>query len=248
MFSNHRSLRQLAQRLSGDGLDVWGFDFRGHGESVAAGPGENFESVCLEDVGQVLDTVLMTTGASGVSWIGHSGGGLALLMHLARHAERQHRLHRMALVASQATGACTGFANRLKVLSIATALVPVARVPGPRFGLGPEPETRAVMQQWCRWNLTGRWLGHDGFDYLAALERVHVPSRVLAGAGDRFIAPPEGCRRLHDALGSRDKSFTVCGPGTGFSEAFGHARILFSQAAAAEIWPGLSGWVRARPD
>ena len=244
MFTSHRSLRALAQRLSHDGLDVWSFDFRGHGRSVAADEGEPFESVCLADVEQVLDLVLATTGARQVSWIGHSGGGLALLMYLARDPERQRRLCRMTLVASQATGACEGVVNRLKVLGIMFAMVPLARASGSRFRLGTEDETRAVMQQWCRWNLSGRWTGQDGFDYLAALAAIRMPSLSLAGAGDRFIAPPAGCRRVHEALGEADRSFTVCGPDTGYSEAFGHARVLCSRAAAEEIWPELSKWVR----
>ena len=243
MFGDQRAFRRIAASLAGSGHDVWTFDFRGHGESVAADDGEDFESVCLADVRSVLDEVRRRSRAPRLSWIGHSGGGLAILMFLARHPEEQAGIGRVATLASQANGACENPLGRLKVAAVLAAVTALGGAPGHRFGLGTGPETRAVMRQWCLWNLAGRWRGRDGFDYIAAMGRVETPCLSLAGAGDTFIAPPSGCRRIHDALGSEERAFLVCGPDEGFRERYGHARIAFSRAASAEVWPRVEAWL-----
>jgi oxygen-independent coproporphyrinogen-3 oxidase len=118
--------------------------------------------------------------------------------------------------------------------------------PGRAFGVGPEDEPKGILSQWYRWNRTRRWTGWDGFDYLAALGDLTVPTLCLAGAGDRWIAPAPGCRRLFDALGSRDKEWILCAKSEGFSEDFGHARIIASRAAQREVWPRIRDWLVAR--
>ena len=118
--------------------------------------------------------------------------------------------------------------------------------PGRAFGVGPENEPKGILSQWYRWNRTRRWTGRDGFDYLAALRDLTVPTLCLAGAGDRWIAPAPGCRRLFDALGSRDKEWILCAKSEGFTEDFGHARLIASRAAQREVWPRIRDWLVAR--
>ena len=102
------------------------------------------------------------------------------------------------------------------------------------------------MNQWFHWNLSRQWLGRDGFDYAHALSVVDVPTVMLAGAGDRFIAPVRGCQRLHDLLGGRDKQLVICGKSSGFAEDYGHTRIIASRAGRRETWPMILNWMRDR--
>ena len=44
----------------------------------------------------------------------------------------------------------------------------------------------------------------------------------------------------------RDKQWTLCGKSEGFSEDFGHTRIVASRAAQREIWPRVMDWLASR--
>jgi pimeloyl-ACP methyl ester carboxylesterase len=169
------------------------------------------------------------------------------LMHLARTPEACQDVKGVVTLASQATEAAGTPSARLRIVGAAALNNVLGYLPGPALGLGPEREYRGVMNQWFRWNWTGRWLGRDGFDYAEALRGVDVPLLSLAGAGDRFIAPVHGCHRLYELAGSHDKRFVVCGKDSGFAEDYGHTRIIASRAAWQQIWPMIPHWMRERP-
>jgi pimeloyl-ACP methyl ester carboxylesterase len=177
--------------------------------------------------------------------VGHSGGGLAFFMYLARHPEMAARIAGVVTLASQATAAGLGWHGLTTITRIAAAnnLGNRARQ---RLRLGPEQEFRGVVNQWFEWNLRRRWRSRDGLDYLAALRAVSTPALCFAGAGDRHIAPVEGCRRLFEALGSADKSLLVCGRAQGFVEDYDHALIVASRGARQEIWPRILAWLQER--
>jgi oxygen-independent coproporphyrinogen-3 oxidase len=99
------------------------------------------------------------------------------------------------------------------------------------------------MRQWARWNMHGQWVGTEGLDYRERLAAVRVPALILAGGGDRFIAPVEGCRQLFEALGTTEKTFIHCGKADGFREDYTHGRIIASTGAQAEIWPRVAAWL-----
>ena len=193
-----------------------------------------------------MDAVKAHTSRQRLFLVGHSGGGLAFLMQLARVPAARAATVGLVALASQATEAARTVHGRLMVGlgRVAEGLLDYS--PGRAFGVGPEDEPKGVLTQWYRWNRTRRWTGSDGFDYLAALGDLTVPTLCLAGAGDRWIAPARGCRRLFDALGSPDKEWVLCARSGGFSEDFGHARLIASRAAQREVWPRIRNWLVAR--
>jgi oxygen-independent coproporphyrinogen-3 oxidase len=244
-FSNAGICARLAGYLAGHGFDCWILELRGHGASQRAVPAPSFEAFGRLDVPAALEAVRAHT-AQPVFLVGHSGGGLAFLMHLVRQPSARTDVRGVVLLGSQATEACATWRGRLFVAFGRLTDVTLGYTPGRALGLGPEDEPGGVLTEWYRWNRTRRWTGQDGVDYLTELGDLSVPALCVAGAGDRFIAPPAGCRRLYDALGSADKAWFLAARSEGFSEDFGHARLIASRAAQREIWPRVRDWLVAR--
>lgn len=245
-FSNAQVCTRLATYLAGNGFDCWILELRGHGRSEPGPSHPDFERFGDLDVPAALRGVRERTKKAQLFWIGHSGGGLVLMMHLARHPEACTQINGIVTLASQATDAGATRAGRVKIALGAMANNLVGYAPGPLLKLGPENEFKGVMNQWFRWNWNGRWTGKDGFDYLEALRRIEVPALCFAGGGDRFIAPYQGCRRLYNALGSLDKQMVFCAKSEGYGEDYSHARIIASRRAQQEIWPIISEWLVKR--
>lgn len=290
MFSNYRACRGLAQYLSGLDLDCWLLDSQGHGASQQSVTAVDFEAMCLDDTGAVLDffnadlefkdhkasadhdsaggvyahrsvvnngccsdvcnTMSEKTDSNRCArrklplwWVGHSGGGLAIAMYLARNPQRQWMLDGIVTMASQATDAGFNFRRRM-TLRMSRILVRLLRVaPGKVLGLGPENESMPVMDQWLRWSLAGRWSGVDNFDYCESLGAIQLPSLSIAARADPFIAPVSGCEKMHDLLGGEDKTFMVFGKSEGYLEDYTHARLVSSRNASVDVWPVIGRWI-----
>jgi oxygen-independent coproporphyrinogen-3 oxidase len=245
-FSDAQVCRLLARYLAREGFDSWILELRGHGHSQSGSVHPDFERFSMFDVPTALDAVRRRTRRENLFWVAHSGGGLVLLMHLARYPEACAQIRGIVTLATQATDAGASWAGRMKIALGALATNALGRAPGKMLRLGPQDEFRGVMNQWFGWNWTGRWVGKDGFDYLQALERIEVPALCFAGGGDRFIAPHQGCRRLYNALGSLDKRFAFCAKSEGYAEDYSHARIIASRRAQQEIWPVIAEWLIKR--
>lgn len=245
-LSNAQVCTRLAMFLADQGFDCWILEWRGHGQSAAGDARPDFQYLADFDVPAGVEAVRRATGKSRVFLVGHSGGGLLFLMHLARQPDSRAAVQGVVTIASQATEAGATWGDRAKIAGYAVVNNVLGHLPGPMLGLGPEREWRGVMNQWFRWNLTRRWVARDGFDYVTALSRIDVPVLCLAGAGDRFIAPVQGCRRLYEVLGSRDKQLLVCGKASGFVEDYDHTRIIASRAAGNEVWPRIAAWLGQR--
>lgn len=242
-FSNAAVCTRLASYLAAQGFDAWVLELRGHGMSPSGAVPIDFEVWSRLDVPAAISTVREKTGARQVFLVGHSGGGLAFLMHLARHPEAAAGIAGLVTLASQATDAARTWSGAVKMALAAALNRLLGRLPGPLLGFGPEDEAGSVMSQWFRWNWSRRWAGRDGFDYLAAAGQVGVPMLCLAGGGDRLIAPPSGCRRLYDAVGSLDKRMMLCARSEGYAEDYTHDRIIASRNARKEIWPQIAQWL-----
>jgi oxygen-independent coproporphyrinogen-3 oxidase len=245
-FSNGSVCTRLAAYLATHGFPCWVLELRGHGASDGRDRRAIFDDFGRLDVPAAVETVRQRAPGERMFFVGHSGGGLAFWMHLARHPEAAAHVQGVVTLASQATGAGLGVRGRVAISLIAAANNLGSRARRRLLRLGPEAEFRGVVNQWFVWNWRRRWRGRDGIDYLAALRGIHTPALCFAGAGDRYIAPVEGCRRLFDALGSTEKKLVICGEAHGFAEDYDHARIVASRGARQEIWPRILGWLQER--
>lgn len=248
-FSNHRSCVGLAQKLAADGFAPWIFDWRGHGKSQSPATPATLDDVANYDIPAVLHAVQQFHRQDKVFLLGHSGGGLAMSMWMARNPELANKqVHGLVLMAAQATCAAQTLKHRVLISLIDILIKSTRSAPGHLFKIGPEPESSALMRQWCRWNLTQKFSGPDGFDYLQHLREVTVPVLALAGAGDQFIAPLNGCLELAEAFGGQKVQFQQCGRASGYSEDYTHDRLILSKTASVQIWPMISAWLTSNLD
>lgn len=79
--------------------------------------------------------------------------------------------------------------------------------------------------------------------YMAGLEKVRVPTRVIAGRGDR-VAPPDRVVGFYTGLKNAERDFVIAGRATGFSVDYGHLDLLLGDRADKEIYPLVVEWLR----
>ncbi|WP_199103156.1 alpha/beta fold hydrolase [Aquitalea sp. ASV11] len=242
-FSNQRSCAPLASHLAARGWQCWLFDWRGHGHSDTPRRSFDFETLAMQDVPAVLRAVEENCAPLRPFWLGHSAGAVIAAMWLARQAPACERLAGLQMLAAQASSRQRSWAMQQKIRLI-SCLLPLRRqIASHWMPLATEAESSRLLRQWCRWNLQGRMQGKDGFDYLAALGRQQLPVLALAGGGDDFISPADGCQRLLDSFGSTNKRYVLCSQAQGFVEDYSHERLLLSKNAKNEIWPLLENWL-----
>lgn len=242
-FSNASICTRFAEYLRDAGFDTWVCEWRGHGRSDAGEVEADYEHLAEYDIEGATRFVLEQTSAPNLCFVGHSAGGVLPWMHLAQTPSLASRFRGIVSLASQTTHAGRSFGRNLGLSVTVLVSRMFGRAPARLFRLGPNDETRAFMAQWARWNGDGRWIGAGGLDYLERLATLRVPALILAGGGDRWIAPLAGCRQLFDALGTSEKTFIVCGKADGFREDYTHGRIIASKGAQTEIWPRIAAWL-----
>ncbi len=157
-FSNYRTCGGLARYLAERGHDCWLLDFEGHGCSDKVLPPADFEAMFLSGAIAAVDHIAAITEGK-IHWVGHSGGGLAALMALARQPELTERMHSLVMLGSQACDAGHSVSHRtvLRLFLLLTRML--GFVPARVLRLGPENEVAEVMLQWYRWNLHAHWQG-----------------------------------------------------------------------------------------
>jgi pimeloyl-ACP methyl ester carboxylesterase len=210
---------------------VVAFDLRGHGES---GPGEFSTDALADDLSAVLAACL-PAGERAVL-VGHSMGAMAMLAWAGRHPAEVERAAGAVLVS---TG-FGDLAVESRLLPLPRSLVRTRRLAGAALLTAPPipfsrlaPISRRGVRFMClghaatpaqvafccdvvlscradTWVGWGRVLGR--LDLGSAVERLTVPTLVMAGEHDR-LTPPSHARRLERSL-SRPAGLVVV-PGAG---------------------------------
>lgn len=241
-ISNGSSVQALAEHLQEQGFDCWILEWGGHGDSRAASSRNNFESAAFNDTPTAIDYVLKETGHSQINWVSHSGGGHLPLMYLARSPQYQNKLAGIVAIGAQATDGALDFSAKCRALVLWGITLVLGNTPKAIVSVGTEGEPTLLLAQWSRWNLSKKWKGVDGFEYMPALKHIKIPALIIAGANDD-IAPPTGCRKFFDALGGEGNSWLLCGTANGFSKDYSHGQLIRGRAATAEVFPRVSHWL-----
>lgn len=236
----------FAWALREAGFDAWVLEQRGHGRSEKPRRWTMSDWMRL-DAPAALETVLERAGAPRLHWVGHSAGGVVGAGLLGHRPELAHRLCGLTMLGAPGPGATAGV-RRWGAWSahLAATVLPRARMSGRWLGLGPEPEPAALLREWMGWNARRAWRDAAGIDYLAALPGVDVPLLAVAGAGDRWLAPPAAVAELAGRFGSADRTLLVAGRASAFSLDYDHPGLVVGRAARREVWPRLLAWLRAR--
>ncbi|MGM0454269.1 MAG: alpha/beta fold hydrolase [Thermodesulfobacteriota bacterium] len=233
--------------LAEAGFDVWIPELRGHGLSPK---GKNYSQICAEDHIRydvpAIDRFVRQQTRYPVLWVGHSFGGLFVLASLSAGWLGQAGICGVVTFGSQISKGD----RYLKIPPVAWGLSFFLKwlgyLPAPKLGLGPEIEPAGVIRETIGWKkLAGKWRNAAGLSYWDGLARIDVPVLSLAAAADKND-PPEGCRQLHERLGSEEKAFVLLGEQTGFSKNYDHIGMVISPSAQQEIWPCVTLWLENR--
>jgi len=245
-FSNHTfwlGTRGVgfAHHLAAAGFEACTLDPRGHGLSQRPNPTDrwDFDHWAREDVPAAIRS-LAREGKRPLI-VGHSAGGAAAVAALAAEDNLRAQVAGLIVIGTPLPWLQPWRGAGARLIRAVSRLR--KRFPAKLLGLGPEDELEGVMVQWMTWNIEGHWVGRDGVDYQEGFRRIDCPTLVIAGAGDRFFAPPPACRGLYDLVGSDRKDWLLCGRQTGFREDFDHVSILVSRGARTEVWPKICQWL-----
>jgi hypothetical protein len=113
----------------------------------------------------------------------------------------------------------------------------LGRFPARSLRLGNEDEAAEVIAEWMEWNVRGRWLGTDGFDYFAGLAALSTPYLGVAGGADWIFAPPKACQQVVERVGTGRKKLVI-EPG------LSHRGMVLSERARASCWPNIVTWLK----
>ena len=224
-FSNALICAKFADFLNANGFECWIYEWIGHGLSEYGTLYPDAEDFALNDVPTVIQTVFEETNKTSCIWVAHSGGGFLPLIYMARNLHRQYEIEKLVGIGSQTTGAGRTCFGKLSTRIVPLVIKILGKVPGPLFGLGPEDEISGFLNQWCKWNRSGKWLGKDGFNYYKAMKDIDIPTFLIAGGND-LIAPSNGCQQILQSLGSAQKKYVLCSKATGFMENYNHPRLI----------------------
>ena len=237
-FSGHTIwLRGFAQGLSRLGFDVWLADFRGHGVAAREPAPKSwwFDDLIDRDAPALLERLRGHIGTRPLGVIGHSAGGVVGLATLARAGERSGL---DALVALGTPGpARLGPVRTLGALGFRALALTLGRFPARALRFGGDDEGALMFGQWMTWNIEGRWLSRDGFDYLEALSRARAPYLGIAGGRDVLFSPPRACREIFERIGSPKKDFHI-------APSLNHPGLVLDPRVSTEVLPTLAPWLR----
>jgi pimeloyl-ACP methyl ester carboxylesterase len=232
--------------LARAGFDPWVIELRGHGQS-ARPPHWTMDDWIRFDAPAAIELVLRETGSDHLFWIGHSAGGVVGAAFAGSGHPLVERIRGTVLLGAPGPAGLRGF-RRLGAWAtmLATGAVPALRLPGRPLRLGPEHEPGGLIRDWMHWNISGRWRGSGGQDYLAGMADARHSVLAVAGAGDRLLAPPVAVRDLLHRFGSTDRTLIVAGRSTGYSVDYDHPGLVIGRPAREEIWPRVVEWLRGR--
>ncbi len=233
------TLRTFASHLHGEGFEPWILE-------SYEGDATSYETFATQQVSAALRAVHARTRGRSITWLGHGMAGLFPWMFAVQKPREAQRLQGVVSLGSQTTHAGLLAARRAALHAGSVVSRMFGLKPSTVFPVHARAATSRMLAQWVEWNSDGTWVGDDGRNYEDALRSVNVPALILAGGADPFLGAPEGCRRLFLSLGTRDKSFLLCGRTSRFAEDYTHAGLLGSAAAKEEIWPLLAYWLKAR--
>lgn len=106
-----------------------------------------------------------------------------------------------------------------------------------------EPINQGVIDEFTSWARQKKELSIDKtIDYRSNLERINIPTLLIAGSVDH-IAPPPQVRFVYDKIRSSIKKYVIAGKRNNFKEDYGHLCLTVGEYAPEEIFPIILDWL-----
>lgn len=241
-FSNRKVMKGITEYLVKNEFTCWIFEWINHGSSSRLKEKFNFESIGKKDFKLVFQYLFNECQIKQIDCIAYSGGGICLTIALINHPQYQNKIKSITMFGCQAFGTAHTKWNYIKLLMGKYLSKLYGSIPATLIG-GEENEPYFMMKQWFDWNLKKQFIGDDGIDYRAKMSIVKTPVLSIYGAGDKFIAPPEGCELFILSFNNELNKTLFCSKSTGFSEDYNHSRLIYSRSARNEIYPDVLDWI-----
>lgn len=202
----------LAHSLNRLGLQVWGYDARGHGTSSGARGDATSIDQWVDDLGAMVDDLIERTGAERVVLYGHSTGGLVV----ARYVQGEpHPKVQAVILSAPVLRPVRSLSVQLKI-AVGRTLARIA----PRLTLANPAEAHLIsrdereQERYSQDTLNhdrlslrlGTSLVDDGEETLQRASRVTLPLLCIHGEEDRVIEM-EPTRLFVEGASSEDKAF-----------------------------------------
>ncbi|TAK92435.1 MAG: alpha/beta fold hydrolase [Burkholderiaceae bacterium] len=237
-----RFYARFAQYLSGRGLGVITFDYRGVAES-RYGPLRGFDADFLIWAQRDLEAVVNHALALGpVAVVGHSYGGNAFGL-LSRANET------LGMVAFASGSGWHDFmppAERIKVLFMWHVIGPLLTrmlgyQPTSWLGIG-EDLPLGVYRHWKRWCAYPRfWLDDPTLNLAPVLAAIRVPMVAINSTDDAWVTPASA-RAVFDAYSGTTVKYIAVTPQSLGVPAIGHMGY-FRQGVGDALWVNAADWI-----
>jgi pimeloyl-ACP methyl ester carboxylesterase len=232
----------------------------------------NVDDHIVYDVPAFVHLVRSQTRAPGVTWVGHSMGGIIALGHLARF--QNPGIAKLVTIGSQMTMPDGQLAVQFLTEMIQTRqgmlagqLIPEQLALDAKTSVdnmffnqrnvspdvyrrlttsGVDVPSIGLLQQYLVMATKGELLdATKQYSYARNLQNVTVPILITCGATDQ-LAPPKVQQFLHDRVGSADKTMMVFGARNGFAADAGHNDSLVGLASRQTVYPYIESWISSR--
>ncbi len=194
----------LASVMSAAGLQVYGFDVRGHGQSgprAAQGGRWSYEDIVEGDVPAMVAWARLRHPDLPLAVVGHSLVGHAALLWLGQNPEA--RVDAVLALApnlwtrSLEPDAREWWRKRATMEVWARITRAFGYFPARKLGQGTDDEALDYVLDFVRYaRSSGIFRAADGVDYLAGLARVRPPVLAFVGSRDDHFCRPDSCRRF----------------------------------------------------
>lgn len=201
--------RHVAKRLAADGYDVHLPDHRGHGRSGGRfGYVDRFDAL-VRDAEYLVDQVRAQGGGRPLFVLGHSMGGLATLLLLARGEARVDAAVTTGAFVEPGGGIPDVMVEVAKWLGRVMPLLPMQSVDASCISRDPAVVeaylTDALVYSGKVAARTGSELLHAQARLREAAPKIDQPLLMLHGEADA-LAEPRGSSAIYEAAGSTDKT------------------------------------------
>lgn len=236
----------LAPFLARQGFNCYVVDLRGRGKSYPSIDGSATVSqtdIIKYDLPKISAWLRFRHPKQKQSWISHSWGGVLINSFLLRHDSYCRQVESIVHFGAKRQVKAKTWERYWKISLVWNRLCFLITaiygyLPGKKFGLGSDSESRLTHTQSVAWVKSKTWTDIDGFDY-ARKASIHALPRTLyvMAKGDRALGHPDDCQRFAAESGIHQHHFVCLEKKSQSHEQYGHVDMLTHPKAERDVYP-----------